>query len=233
MYNFTFKGINSAEMGVTVLVRPDIVSPTPAYEVISIDGRDSNIVKYSSKDMYDFTTTIAIESKDQVEEIQAWLQGKGKYTGSDFSDRYVEATVINEISFTRLVEDLYTAVITFTVIDPYKYSINGDEVVITSGSGSVHNKGSVDALPIIEVHKAGLTYVDINYNGNILTYTFPQGETSAVIDTRSRRASYNGKDRTIMLEIVRDYGLTLPRGEVVTLTTDSRNIKLTKINRWL
>lgn len=232
MFWFKYNNIDSREKGVKVLNRPDIVSPQTSLETIQIDGRDTPILRDLGKLSYEISFDIAVEERELVDEVLEWLQGEGKFVRSDYEDRYQTVKIIDGISFEYLVDGLYRASVTLVTLDPYFYPLNPQTTSVGS-STTLTNEGNHVSYPLIDITKeSGQDSVKIEYKNNILRYTFPVNETKVTIDTKTRQAYHEEKDRTLFLEIERDYGLYLPKGDT-EVKRDHGDVKFRKYSRWI
>lgn len=121
--NYTFKGIDSSTMGVTVITQPQFKTAELRMTFIDIDGRDGSITYPSGYNYYSTEMTIAIEDFDRLEEIRGWMTGSGLFIRSDNPDRYIKVTIDGTIDYTYLQFGIHTAVITLNVYDPFWYKL--------------------------------------------------------------------------------------------------------------
>ena len=232
MFWIKFKGKDSREMGVTILRRPNIISPHSVVTFVPIDGRDTPLVHELGTTSYEITLEIAVEHIDLIDEVQGWIQGEGEFVRSDLPNRYQNVRVINGISFTRLVENLYTASVTLVTYEPYFYPLE-EQTALVGTSTELTNEGNYKSFPEITIIRAsGTSSTLIEYNNNQIRYHFPLGEREVTIDTATRTAISGGEDRSIFLEIERDYGLHLPVGTSI-VTRDRGTVEFRKYSRWI
>ena len=80
---FTFKGIDSRDIGIIVTSMPETVRPERRMESITIAGRNGTLhTDEEVYESYDSTMECAIKKRAMLDEIAAWLVGSGEMTFS-------------------------------------------------------------------------------------------------------------------------------------------------------
>ncbi|MGN1231094.1 MAG: hypothetical protein ACI4TP_04265 [Anaerotignum sp.] len=160
---FTFKGINSRDMGIIVTSMPETVRPERRMENITIAGRNGTLhTDEEVYESYDRTMECAIKKRAKLDDIAAWLVGIGEMTFSTEPDKVYRVTIANKISIAQMMRMFQK----FQVImdtQPFKYNINpiADELTLTVPT-IIRNGGTVYSEPIITVYGSGDITLSIN-----------------------------------------------------------------------
>ena len=160
---FTFKGIDSRDIGIIVTSMPETVRPERRMESITIVGRNGTLhTDEEVYESYDRTMECAIKKRAMLDEIAAWLVGSGEMTFSTEPDKVYRVTISNKISIAQMMRMFQK----FQVImdtQPFKYNINqfADELTLTAPT-IIHNSGTVYSEPIITVYGSGDITLSIN-----------------------------------------------------------------------
>ncbi len=101
-------------------------------------------------------------TQTELEKMWEWLDGSGDLILSTEPTRIYKARVDNDIS----LSDMYWVFQNFLVqfdVEPFKYSVNkSNDFVTLTKSGTLHNKGSYYAEPILKVYGNGTVTMQIN-----------------------------------------------------------------------
>lgn len=160
---FTFKGIDSRDMGIIVTSMPETVRPERRMESITIAGRNGTLhTDEEVYESYDRTMECAIKKRAKLDEIAAWLVGSGEMRFSTEPDKVYRVTISNKISIAQMMRMFQK----FQVImdtQPFKYNINpfADELTLTAPT-IIRNGGTVYSEPIITVYGSGDITLNIN-----------------------------------------------------------------------
>ena len=160
---FTFKGIDSRDIGIIVTSMPETVRPERRMESITIAGRNGTLhTDEEVYESYDRTMECAIKKRAKLDEIAAWLVGSGEMTFSTEPDKVYRVTISNKISIAHMMRMFQK----FQVImdtQPFKYNINpfADELTLTAPT-IIRNSGTVYSEPIITVYGSGDITLNIN-----------------------------------------------------------------------
>ena len=226
---FTFKGIDSREMGVIVTAMPETVRAERRIESITVAGRNGSLhTDEGVYESYDRTMECALIKRAKLDEITAWLVGSGGMTFSTEPDKVYRVTIANKISIAQMMRVFQK----FQVIldtQPFKYSVNaaGDVLELTAPT-TIRNSGTVYSEPLITVYGSG--DITLSINGN--SYPLRNVQESITIDSEmmevfKRNANQNGKYG----------GVEFPRFEVgkneISWTGNVSKIKIQPRWRWL
>lgn len=165
---FTFKGINSLDMGVVMLKAPSIFKPAKKVNEIEIAGR--NGILHEDTNAYENYTKEAecyVMDRSRIDDVCAWLNGYGEVIFSSEPDKVYRAFIKNQIPFNNILLNFNDFLVQFDCF-PFKYSVNhkGEEMSLTTGT-TIYNQGSTYSEPIITIYGMGnvtLTINDINYS---------------------------------------------------------------------
>lgn len=156
MDRFTFKGIFSDAMGIVVEKMPIITKPQRRVESKTIPGRHGSL--HESDGAYeDITLSIDCFLPDpgRMDDVFAWLDGRGDLLLSSVPGRAFRAQVVNQIPLSKIVEALSAS--RFSVIfssQPFRYEADPQPVVLKS-MGVVTNPGTIPSEPVIIVRGNG------------------------------------------------------------------------------
>lgn len=167
---FVYKGINSREMGISILKLPPRIKPERRGEIINVPGRNGFLFEsddaYNGKTLEIECTFIPPEGHTQKEidklimDILVWLDGNGDLVFSDYPDYYYEAKIINAIPIERLFKRYRRFIIAFEV-QPFSKSIISqkvDKTTLTEETISVDTyyetplKVNLEATGSVEIH---------------------------------------------------------------------------------
>ena len=226
---FTFKGIDSREMGVIVTAMPETGRAERRIESITVAGRNGSLhTDEGVYESYDRTMECALIKRARLDEITAWLVGSGEMTFSTEPDKVYRVTIANKISIAQMMRVFQK----FQVIldtQPFKYSVNaaGDALELTAPT-TIRNSGTVYSEPIITVFGSG----DVTLTINGADFPLYGVEESITIDSEMMEVfkgdtNQNGKYG----------GAKFPRFEVgkneISWTGNVSKIKIQPRWRWL
>lgn len=226
---FTFKGVDSREMGVIVTAMPETVRAERRIESITVAGRNGSLhTDEGVYESYDRTMECALIKRARLDEITAWLVGSGEMAFSTEPDKVYRVTIANKISIAQMMRVFQK----FQVIldtQPFKYSVNaaGDALELTAPT-TIRNSGTVYSEPIITVYGSG----DITLNINGEDFPMYGVQESITIDSEMMEVfegdiNQNGKYG----------GAEFPRFEVgkneISWTGNVSKIKIQPRWRWL
>ena len=226
---FTFKGVDSREMGVIVTAMPETVRAERRIESITVAGRNGSLhTDEGVYESYDRTMECALIKRARLDEITAWLVGSGEMTFSTEPDKVYRVTIANKISITQMMRVFQK----FQVIldtQPFKYSVNaaGDALELTAPT-TIRNSGTVYSEPLITVYGSGNITLTIN-GADFPLYGVQESITidSEMMEVFKEDTNQNGKYG----------GVDFPRFEVgkneISWTGNVSKIKIQPRWRWL
>ena len=173
MSDLIFRGVSASSLNdVFIQKMPEHRKAGMRYSEYYVNGRDGALHVDEGLSNFDLTATLVmingLPSTRQL--INAWADGTGKLVTSDDLTHAYEATVKQEIQWTRVLSNKIdgvqrfhdAAVITWNC-QPYMVEAVDSQIEITA-SQSIVNPGSATALPLIEVFGSG--DVSFSVNGN-------------------------------------------------------------------
>lgn len=226
---FTFKGIDSREMGVIVTAMPETVRAERRIESITVAGRNGSLhTDEGVYESYDRTMECALIKRAKLDEITAWLVGSGEMTFSTEPDKVYRVTIANKISIAQMMRVFQKFQVVMDT-QPFKYSVNaaGDAVELTAPT-TIRNSGTVYSEPLITVYGSG----DITLTINGADFPLYGVQDSITIDSEMMEVfkgdiNQNGKYG----------GVEFPRFEVgkneISWTGSVSKIKIQPRWRWL
>ena len=232
MEKIIWKGIDSSSIpGLIICELPPITKPQMKTSIVSIDGRDGDIVEELGYESYTKNISIGLSRNYQIDKIIKYFTGSGTLEMSNEPDKIYNCMIIDKIDYEKLLR-FKTAIVKFHT-QPFKYLKNElpVEIEITDETSlEVKNVGLEISKPIITLQGSGS--VELSVNGStIFKYTFSEEETEVIIDSIEEEAYFNGayKNRNMLGDF--------PKLQVGT-NTISWSGTLTKIkiepkSRWL
>lgn len=239
---FIYKGINSKEMGISILKLPPRIKPERRGEIINVPGRDGFLFEsdnaYNGKTLEIECTFIPPERNSPsgidklIMDILVWLDGNGDLVFSDYPEYYYEAKIINAIPIERLFKRYRRFLITFEV-QPFAKKIVKS---IINKNTTTEETISVDTYyetpPIISLDATGS--VEIHINDTIMH--FDNLEAPIVIDGELMNVSDgNGVNRNNLM--TGDYPKLKPGKNTISIlcvpTATFKNMKIEYRGLWL
>lgn len=226
---FTFKGIDSREMGVIVTAMPETVRAERRIESITVAGRNGSLhTDEGVYESYDRTMECALIKRAKLDEITAWLVGSGEMTFSTEPDKVYRVTIANKISIAQMMRVFQKFQVVMDT-QPFKYSVNaaGDALELTAPT-TIRNSGTVYSEPLITVYGSGDITLTVN-GADFPLYGVQESITidSEMMEVFKEDTNQNGKYG----------GMDFPRFEVgkneISWTGNVSKIKIQPRWRWL
>lgn len=177
----------SLDHGVVVKELPSITIPKKRVEEVTVLGRDGTLTV--SDETYEPTTKTCkvYYNGENPDELITFLQD-GKVIFSNFPDRFYNMQIVSEIPIDEIFKnneygDWYEFSINFRC-QPFGYSIDNEEVIITQKDTSIYNYASKESDPIITVFGDG----DINLLIDEQQVTLKGVESYITIDSTKLRS---------------------------------------------
>ena len=226
---FRFNGIDSRQMGVRVTKMPETVRAERRVETVEVAGRNGSLhVDEGTYSSYDRTMECALINRRKLDEVAAWLVGRGKMTFSTEPDKVYDVVISNKVSIAQMMRVFQKFQITMDT-QPFKYSVNSfGETLELAQPQTVRNKGTVYAQPKITVYGSG--DITLNINGAAFMLSGVDGPTT--IDSESMEVYQGAESRNGTFS-----GIGFPRLEVgenaVSWTGNVEKIVIEPGWRWL
>ena len=197
---FTFKGINSLDMGVVMLKAPSIYKPTKRVNEIQIAGR--NGILHEDTNTYENYTKEAecqVMDRSRIDDVSAWLNGYGEVIFSSEPDKVYRAFIKNQIPFNNILLNLNDFLVQFDCF-PFKYSVDkADEELSLTAPTTIYNQGTIYSEPIITVYGTGNVTITIHGTAYAISeidgYVTIDSEIQEVYkDTTNKNNSFSALD---------------------------------------
>lgn len=230
--NIIWKDIDSKTIeGLIICELPPITKPKMKTTIIRVDGRDGDIVEELGYESYTKTISIGLARNFDIDKVIKYFTGSGSLIMSNEPNKIYNCRIIDQIDYEKLLK-FKTATVKFHT-QPFKYLRNEtiiDQTISSQTSISVNNQGLEEAKPIITLY--GIGNIEIAINGStVFEYTFPDEDTSVVIDSLQEEAYLEGiyKNRYMLGEFPK----LNPGANVITWSGDLSRIKIEPKSRWL
>lgn len=226
---FTFKGVDSREIGVIVTAMPETVRAERRVESVTVAGRNGSLhTDEGVYESYDRTMECALIKRAKLDEVTAWLVGSGEMTFSTEPDKVYRVTIANKISIAQMMRVFQKFQVVMDT-QPFKYSVNaaGDALELTAPT-TIRNSGTVYSEPLITVYGSGDITLTIN-GADFPLYGVQESITidSEMMEVFKGSTNQNGKYG----------GIDFPRFEVgkneISWTGNVSKIKIQPRWRWL
>ena len=215
---FIYNGINSRDMGISILKLPPRIKPERRGEIINVPGRNGFL--FESDDAYN-NKTLEIEctflppegkSKEEIDkmimEILVWLDGQGKLVFSDYPDYYYEATIINAIP----IERLFKRYRRFEV-QPFSKSMSPQIVDLSTSSEQIISVSTYYETPV-KINLQSTGNIEIHINDTIMHLN--NLESPIVIDGELLNVS-DGNGTNMNSHMVGDYPKLKPGNNTISV----------------
>ena len=183
-----FNGKDSRDIkGLLISELPPITKPNIRVKETVIDGVDGSIIEELGYESYDKTVLIGLKIGADIDKITEFFTGNGEIVFSNEPDKYYIGRIIKNIDYARLSR-FRVATVTFRV-QPFKFNRVEVPRQATSDRTSmiVENLGNHTSKPLITIQGSGTVYLKLD-NVDICNYTFPEGESSVVLDSEKQDA---------------------------------------------
>ena len=218
--------------GLLISELPPITKPKMRVNETAIDGVDGSIFEELGYESYDKTIAIGLKVGADIDKIIEFFTGNGEIVFSNEPEKYYIARIVKNIDFSRLLR-FRVATVTFRV-QPFKYNRIEvtREATTDRQSMIVENLGNHTAKPIITIEGSGTVVLSVN-DTEICKYTFPEGESTVILDSEKQDAYFlsisNLRNRTM----VGDFPIFTKGNNVFAWSGDVQSIKIKRYSRWL
>ena len=229
-----YNGISTDEVGIVVETPPNYEIPERNYEIISVPGRNGDIVidLNSYKNVVrEYDIAIGEEDGDfsvLSSKIANWLySGHGylRLEDSYLPEYYMMAAVIAPNNIVNILQQAGRATIQFNR-KPQRFLKSGDRPIIITKQTTLFNPTQFDSKPIIIVNGAGTGVVNIGkYSVKIENL---DGEITIDCELEESYKGTNNQNKKVTLS--NGYPLLVPRDNIVNFSGGIT--KVTIIPRW-
>jgi len=171
---FIYKDISSKDMGILVTELPPIIKVNRDINKVFIPGRNGFLTEdfgtYGSVIKSCECTLLDIALVDRV---LAWLDRSGEVIFSNQPDRKYQASIMNQIPFSRIIRQWYKFVVVFDC-QPFAKMLDNSKITLIPqetmyGDGTIYGRGTHESDPVIKVYGDGTIYLTVN--GVLITLT--------------------------------------------------------------
>ena len=219
---FIYKGINSRDMGISILKLPPRIKPERRGEIINVPGRDGFLFEsddaYNGKTLEIECTFIPSERNSQTEidkkimDILVWLDGSGNLILSDYPDYYYEAKIINAIPIERLFKRYRRFIVAFEV-QPFSKKISSQIVNLSTMSEQTISVSTYYETPA-KINLQATGNVELHINDTIMQ--FQNLDIPIVIDGELLNVS-DGKGTNMNSHMIGDFPRLKPGENIISV----------------
>lgn len=233
MSYFVFKGINSESRGVIVAEYPEIVRAQQRIETVQVPGRDGELTLVSGLPVYNTILKncgCIIAPNADINNISAWLTGRGDVTFGNEPLHTYEARIKDEIAFEKIMREReYREFVIPFYCHPLKKLTTTEQNIELTASGKVTNPGTAFSRPKIKVEGSG--DITLMVAGQILEIT---GLTQpVVIDSELGMALDTAGTINMSYLTSGDWPFLAPGSNAVSWTGTVAKVTITPRWRWL
>ena len=165
---FTFKDVDSREMGVYLVEPLEIPAAERQMRFEEVPGRAGALV-IDQGGYLDVDATLEAYMRDgaQMSAVRAWMQGEGELILSTDATRYYKARVVGEVETPRSGRGLSSRGLTVPLrVSPFRYHVpasgeSGDDVPLDGNPDTVTNPGTYKSAPRIKITGTGTAVLTI------------------------------------------------------------------------
>lgn len=176
---FKFNGTDSLSInGLIIKEMSPIISAKRDIETIKIAGRNGNIhIDNGTYESYDISIVCILTDMSAIDTLKSLLQGTGILELSTVPNREFEATVMNQVDFSKYLTLLREFVIQFEISPISKSKV--ETIVTKTANGTFAVGGTFGISPILEIKGSGTGSIILN---NTAIHLTDLSETAIIID---------------------------------------------------
>jgi phage-related protein len=212
---FDFAGVRSTSRGVYVQEYPPLTLPEERAKFEPVPGRSGNLTLLEGDAVYDdiaLSVDCFMRDLSKLDQISAWLRGRGALVLGNMPDRYYDARCVNQIELSKILRGREHR--TFAAVfrcKPFRYVYPAPASTVLVNGGSLVNPGNVDAEPVITLTGSG--DVTLTIGDKSVDIALPSTATTIIIDVPAGFAySADGTVNMTGLLSIDDWPLTIPPG---------------------
>jgi len=206
-----FKGVRSTSLGVFVQTFPPATLPEERAKFEPIPGRSGSLTLLEGDAVYDdivLSIDCFVRDLTKLDQIAAWLRGRGALVLGNTPDRYYDARNVNQVEMAKILRGRQHR--SFAAVfrcKPFRYVHPAPAVITKTASGqTITNPGTADAEPLIVVTGSG----DVTLTIGAKTVQIAGLASKITIDVAAGLA-YNG-DVNLTGTLTGDWPMTIPPG---------------------
>lgn len=217
---FDFAGVRSTTHGVIVQEFPPVTLPEERVKFEPVPGRSGNLTLLEGDAVYDdivLSVNCFVRDLSKLDQISAWLRGRGALVLGNMSNRYYDARCVNQIELAKVLRGRQHR--SFAAVfrcKPFRYVHPAPAVITKTASGqTITNPGTVDAEPYIVITGSG----DVTLTIGTKTVQIAGLASKVSIDVAAGLA-YNG-EINLTGSLTGDWPMTIPPGNSTVSWTGS------------
>lgn len=224
MESFTFKGYKSYDdLGIIVKNMPPIARAEKNIEEIKVNGRNGNLhIDNNTYNSKSYTIECILFDETKLDLIKSVFQGTGVLTLSTESNREYNATIKNQIDFSKYLTYLREFPLQFDV-EPFSASKTLKTLEFTENS-SFSIDGTAEVKPIIKITGTGT----ITLNNVQVQVT----ESDIEIDCDMMECIKNNINKSDKVNLL-DFPSLIPGTNSLVLGTGVTKVTIMYKERWL
>lgn len=224
MESFTFKGYKSYDdLGIIVKNMPPIARAEKNIEEIKVNGRNGNLhIDNNTYNSKSYTIECILFDETKLDLIKSVFQGTGVLTLSTETDREYNATIKNQIDFSKYLTYLREFPLQFDV-DPFSYSNTLKTLEFTENS-SFSVDGTAEIKPTIKIVGTGI----ITLNNVQVEVT----ESDIEIDCDLMECTKNNINKSDKVNLL-DFPSLMQETNSLVLGTGVTKVTIMYKERWL
>lgn len=212
---FDFAGVRSTTHGVIVQEFPPVTLPEERVKFEPVPGRSGSLTLLEGENVYeDIILSVECYVRDltKLDQIAAWLRGRGALVLGNMSNRYYDARCVNQVELAKVLRGREHR--TFAAVfrcKPFRYIYPAPASIALVNGGSITNPGTADAEPVISLTGSG--EVTLTIGDKSVDIALPPTATTIIIDVAAGFAySADGTVNMTGLLTIDDWPLTIPPG---------------------
>lgn len=224
MEYFIFKGTRSDNLGIIVKEMPAISKSEKDIETIEVSGRNGAFhIDNGTYKTKRYKIKCVLKENTYLDQIKLLFEGTGKLELSTELGREYNATIQNQIDFSKYLSYLREFTLNFE-LDPISYSKTATTKTIT-GNTSFTGGGNCNVNPKITITGTGT----VTLNNIPVEVT----ETGITIDCELMNCTKNNLNKNDKVNIDSDFPYIKPGTNTVTLGTGITSVSIEYNAGWL
>lgn len=224
---FKFNGISNQDMNVVVEEESKFIAKASyKYDKNEISGSNGNEYMENGLNDIEISLKLYVLDVNKLDEILSWLNGVGEleYNGRVTTARFYSEVLPQRTSSIRTMD--------ITLIRSPLWHLKNDFQLVKD-TESKTNLGNYPSNPIIKLEKTTSKKLTLQFNDVVFSYTFPDNEDYAILNTEDGNIYYDGLLRNQYLEIDFKYPEMKVGLNEISITSGAAKIYLKKKDCWL
>lgn len=224
---FKFNGISNQDMNVVVEEESKFIAKASyKYDKNEISGSNGNEYIENGLNDVEISLKLYVLDVNKLDEILSWLNGVGEleYNGRVTTARFYSEVLPQRASSIRTMD--------ITLIRSPLWHLKSDFQLVKDVESKT-NLGNYSSNPIIKLEKTTSKKLTLQFNDVVFSYTFPDNEDYAILNTEDGNIYYDGLLRNQYLEIDFKYPEMKIGLNEISITSGAAKIYLKKKDCWL